>query len=145
LSGKPILDFDVIREPWNKYEITSDGAFLKTKIVITKIRKKQTGENKWEYNFDMQPILVILSDEKGTPDAKNYSQEELQAAVVKDDLRYTTVSEEWNEYVVDDGARLRIKSTVSRVGKTSLFDNTGTPQYWIELNNLAQVKSPRTG
>ena len=143
MSSKPQLDFDVIREPWNKYEI-SDGAVLKTKIVVTRIRKKQVGEKK-DYNFDMQHVIVVLTDENGTPDSKIYSAEELQAAVVKDDLRYTTVSEEWNEYVIDDGSRLRLKSTVTRVGKTSLFDKLGTPQYWVELNNIAQVRTPRPG
>jgi hypothetical protein len=144
LSGKPQLDFDVIREPWNKYQI-ADGAFLKTKLVITRIRKRQTSDNKADYSFDMQPILVILSDELGTPDPKNYSPEELQATVVKDDIRYDTISEEWNEYVIDDGSRLRIKSTVTRVGKTSLYGNDGTPQYWIESNQIAHVRTPRLG
>jgi hypothetical protein len=91
----------------------------------------------------MQPINIIMSDEKGQPDPKGYSIQELQAAIVKDDMRYDIISEEWNEYVIDDGSRLRIKSTVTRVAKTSLFDNTGTPQYYIKFNNIAQVKKPR--
>ena len=144
MSGKPQLDFDVIREPWNKYQIL-DGAVLKTKIVITRIQKQQTDQNKSNYSFDMQALLIILSDERGKPDPKNYSPAELQAAVIKDDLRYTIISEEWNEYVVDDGARLRLKSTVTRVGKTSLCDGAGIPQYWVELNNITQVKTPRPG
>jgi hypothetical protein len=143
MSGRPQLDFDVIKEPWNKYEI-ADGAVIKTKIVVTRIRKQQGGEGKVNYNFDMQNVIVALTDETGQADSKTYSPQELQAAIVKDDLRYTTISEEWNEYVVDDGARLRLKSTVTRVGKTSLFDKFGTPQYWIELNNIAQVRTPRT-
>ncbi|HEX9320249.1 MAG TPA: hypothetical protein VF884_15045 [Nitrososphaeraceae archaeon] len=143
MSGKPQLDFDVIKEPWNKYQLISDDAILKTKLVITRIRKKVLGDNKGEYGFDMQPIVVVLSDEIGAPDSKNYTAQEIQAAIVKDDLRYDTVTEEWNEYVIDDGSRLRIKSTVTRVAKTSLFDNMGTRQYYVEFNNIAQVKMPR--
>ena len=105
MSAKPQLDFDVMREPWNKYHV-SDGAYIKTKIVVTKIRKKMTGEKSWEYSDDMQSIIVTLSDVQGTPDTKTYSPSEIDAALINNELRYTIVSEEWNEYIIDDGARL---------------------------------------
>jgi hypothetical protein len=142
LSGKPQLDFDVFKEPWNKYQL-SDDAILKTKLVVTQIRKRVIEDNKADYSFDMQAIVVILTNEKGKPDTKNYSPQEIEAAVIKDDIRYDIITEEWNEYVIDDGSRLRIKSTVTRVAKTSLFDKMGTPQYSVEFNNIAQVKMPR--
>jgi hypothetical protein len=39
VSFKPKLDFDVVREPWNKYEL-ADGAVLKTKAIVTRVIKR---------------------------------------------------------------------------------------------------------
>jgi hypothetical protein len=142
VSFKPKLDFDVVREPWNKYEL-ADGAILKTKVVVTRIIKK-TSENNPEYGFDLKDFKIILTDEIGEPSPnKQYNQQEIQNAIIKDDIHYTTISEEWNEYVADDGSRLRLKTTVTRVAKTSLFDNKGIPVYLVEMSNIGQVKLPR--
>ena len=144
MSGKPHLDFDVVREPWNKYEL-ADGAVLKTKTILTKVRKQtrdEGGKQIESYSLEIQTISVILTDERGTPDTKVYSPQELQASIIKDDVRYTTLSEEWNEYVVDDGGRIRVKSTVARVSKSSKFDKNGEPVYWVESSNMAQIKPP---
>lgn len=141
MSGKPVFDFDVVREPWNKYEL-ADGCSLKLKVVLTKLRKKQVDEKNTNYDFDVQNLAVVLTDEKGPPDTKTYSPQELTAAIIKDDIRYTTTSEEWNEYVADDGARVRLKVTVTRVAKTSKFDKNGEPIYLVESGALAQIKRP---
>ena len=141
MSGRPILDFDVVREPWNTYELV-DGVKVKIKVIITKIRKIQTDEKTSNYNFDVQQLAVALSEERGPPDTKIYTPQDLQEATVKNDIRYTTVSEEWNEYVSDDGARLRIKATLSRVSKTSKFDRNGEPIYFTETGILTQVRPP---
>ena len=103
-----------------------------------------TGEKSWEYSDDMQSIIVTLSDVQGTPDTKTYSPSEIDAALINNELRYTIVSEEWNEYIIDDGARIPLKSTVTRIAKTSLFDSTGAPRYVVELNNITQATLPRT-
>lgn len=146
-----MLDFDVVKEPWNKYEL-ADGAVVKIKLVVTKVRKEQptipagstaTPANPVaNYNFDLQTIAVSMSEEKGTPDTRVYSPQELGAAVIKGDVRYTTVSEEWNEYVTDDGARVRLKVTLTRVSKTSKFDKNGDPIYLVESGVLANVRPP---
>lgn len=130
-----------MREPWNKYEL-ADGAIVKIKVVVTKVRKKQVDEKSGEYGFGSQTIAVVLSDEKGPPETRAYSPQELQEAVIKEDIRYTTISEEWNEYVLDDGARLRLKVTLVRVSKTSKYDKDGEPVYLTETSVMAQLKVP---
>lgn len=142
MSGHPVKDFDVVREPWNKYEL-QDGTVIKTKTVVTRIAVKKIDDKQAQVTYDMQGLTAVLTDEQGPASNKVYTQEEVQKAIVKDDVRYTTMSEEWNEYVTDDGTRLRLKSTVSRIAKTSLFDKNGSPIYWVEQNQLAQVKPPR--
>lgn len=145
MSGKPPLDFDVVREPWNKYEL-ADGAVVKVKLVVVRIKKNVSPDGKsGDYGFKVQSIAVAMSPEHGPPDTRAYSPEELAQAVTKEDIRYTTASEEWNEYVTDDGARLRIKNTLVRVAKTSKFDADGEPLYITETNAMAQLKLPTPG
>lgn len=139
-----LLDFDVVKEPWNKYEL-ADGTIVKIKAVVMRVRKQQTteaGKTTVNYNFDLQTLAVSISEEKGAPDTRVYTPADLQGAVVKSDIRYTTVSEEWNEYVTDDGARIRLKVTLTRVSKTSLFDKNGDPIYVVENGVLANVRPP---
>ena len=142
-SSRPI-DFDVVKEPWNKYELT-DGTVVKTKVVLTKLGKTILEGNKANFQIDVQVVSVILvpTELRGTPDTHVYSPQELQASIEKAEMRYTTLAEEWNEYVVDDGTRIRVKSTVTRIAKTTKYDKNGELIYLVETNNLVQIKSPR--
>ena len=139
-----LLDFDVVREPWNKYEL-QDGSILKIKVVLTKVIKRVVGQD-LTYDFETQNIIVtlVLDDLKGQPDTKSYSLQELQTAIVKDYIRYNTISEEWNEYVTDDGTRIRIKATLTSVARTSKYNKNGEPIYLVEVGAMAQVIPPRS-
>jgi hypothetical protein len=50
MSAKPLLDSDVVRQPWNKYEL-ADGSVLKLKVVLTKVRKRVV-DQKPVYEFE---------------------------------------------------------------------------------------------
>jgi hypothetical protein len=143
------IDFDVVREPWNKYEI-SDESVLKPKYVLTKIFKEKGGEKRGEtgvgYNIKGQNIVEIIyvpKELRGKPSKKAYSPEELKASVVAEDLSYRTLSEEWNEYALEDGSKLRIKLTVTTVSRSSLINNEGDPIYHIGNNVLLNAKPPK--
>jgi len=132
------LDFEVVKEPWNRYEL-ADGSRLKTKLVLTKVTKDEQDIRVNAYSFDFQNIAVVLTGERGPPSSKSYSQDEIRAATVKE-IQHQTISEEPNEYSVNDGGRIRIKSSVYHVTKTSLFDKSGKPIYWIDFNQIPQIK-----
>jgi|ERR1700730_4136895 hypothetical protein len=136
----PPLDFDVVREVWNRYEL-ADNAILKSRVILTEVIKT-TLTNQASYSFDFHPVNVVLTRERGTPDNHSYSPQELQQAITREDVRYTTQSEEWNEYVSDDGARIRVKATVVRVSKTSRFNAKGEPIYFVESSTMVSVKPP---
>ena len=146
-SNLPPLDFDVDREIWNKYEL-ADNSSLKIKIVLTGIKKikaeQQTQEKSpAKYSFDFQHIIVVLTNENGTPDNRVYSRQELQSSIIKDDIRFTTITQDWNEYIIDDGTRVKVQPIVMKVAKTSKFSKKGDPIYWVDLNVNAQVKPHR--
>ena len=101
---RPPLDFIVTREDWCRYDL-SDNSILKVKVVLTKVYK-----NQGQLMCEISPIHVILTNEKGDPDPKTYSAEELKTSI-NGDIRFTTVIEDWNEYVVDDGTTIKNSTT----------------------------------
>lgn len=140
---KPI-DFEILKEPWNKYEI-SDNSVLKTRFVLKKVLVKNLSENKKSFGFDGEHMNVIFCapEWKGTPDAKIYSPAELRESIDKEDMRYNTLSEEWNEYLLDDGTRIRLKTTVTGVVRTNKFDKIGDRVYLVDTNAIMNIKQPK--
>ena len=107
---RPPLDFIVTREDWCRYDL-SDNAILKVKVVLTRVYKQQG-----QLYSDFQPIYAILTNEIGAPDSNIKSLQVLQSSIVKD-VSFTTITQDWNEYVVDDGTIIRIQPIVTKVVK----------------------------
>lgn len=135
-------DFDIVREPWNKYEL-SDGTTLKTRIILQKVVRRQQGE-RTGYGTMTQNLQIVFAprERKGTPSNQTYSQQELQTSV-EQEVRYTTTAEEWNEYAVDDGSRIRFHMTVTRISRTSKFDSNGDPIYLVDSSIIGDISPPR--
>lgn len=129
------LDFVVVREDWCRYDL-SDDSILKVKVVLTKVYK-----NQGQPMCEIHPIHVILTNEKGDPDPIKYSTEDLKASINKD-IKFTTVIEDCNEYVVDDGTTIKIRPLVSKIAKTSKFDSKGFPRYICEIRGNMKMESP---
>jgi hypothetical protein len=129
------LDFIVTREDWCRYDL-SDNSILKVKVILTKVYK-----NLGQLMCEIHPIHVILTNEKGDPDPKKYSTEELIASINKD-IKFTTVIEDCNEYVVDDGTTIKIRPLVLKIAKTSKFDSKGFPKYICEIRGNMDMEPP---
>jgi len=146
------LDFDIIKEPWNKYSLR-DGSSLKCRYALHRILKREilkpdgSVEGKPQFAIEgqqMNAIIHTLQELRGPPATEKYSPEELQAAIVAEEIPYDTIAEEWNEYVAEEGTRVRVKQTVTKVSRTNKFDKAGFPVYIIESSALAEVKPPKT-
>ena len=70
---------------------------------------------------------------------KNILQD-LQANIDKPDMKFRISHEEWNEYRLDDGATIRMKSTLTNISRTKLRDGHGDPIYNVNTNMMIQVK-----
>lgn len=139
------LDFDVVREPWNRYEF-SEGPILKTKVILKSVSRKTEADGKIGYGLDFQHITAVGHvpiDLQGPPTDKKYSPQELQSSIVNDDVRYSTLREEWNEYVAEDGCKIRLKITVASVAKTDKCNNKGYPIYMIKVGVLPELRPPK--
>jgi len=138
------LDFEIIKEPWNKYEVI-DGAFLKTRFILKRVDMQPLGNDKFTFKIDGQPLYAIFGAPslKGTPTTQKYSPQELKDSIVQDGLGYNTLGEEWNEYILDDGTKIRVKSTVTKISRTDKFEGSGDPIYLVDTNAIVQVTKPK--
>ena len=132
---KPPIDFIVRREDWSRYDL-KDGAILKVKIILTRIHKKEK-----QVSTDILITQVVLTNESGTPDSTPYTQEQLRTFIQRE-IGFTTTSQDWNEYVADDGTRIKIQPMVSRIDKTSKFNNKGEPIYLTNIQGNIQITPP---
>lgn len=134
------IDFEIIKEPWNKYQI-SDNSVLKTRTILKKIERIIDGE-KTSFSIDAQTLTVIYPDPslKGPPNPKINTKEELMKAIDKPDMRYDTLSQEFNEYHLDDGTRIKIFSNVTGISRSTLKDAKGDPVYYVNSSNTIEMK-----
>jgi len=60
-------------------------------------------------------------------------------------LRFKTIKEDWNEYDLEDGTTLRMKSVVSDIVRVEgQYDQENNPVYLVKASNLVVVTSPDT-
>jgi len=145
MSEEVEYSFEVIREPWNIYELP-DGTLLKVKHVLKRVFKRRDPEGKISWETDVQAIITLShvpEKSKGPPSTTGYSHEQLLSQIVERDITYKTLSEEWNEYILEDGTKLRMKFTVARISKTDKFDRRGEPIYIVEHAMLPRIIPPR--
>jgi len=137
------LDFEITSEPWNRYEL-SDQARLKTRYILKNIyRSIKDGKSNYRGEGQAMSVIVVPEKLRKTPETKKYSPKDLLANIDKEDMKYRTVEEEWNEYLLDDGARIRMKVTVTKVSRTKLRDKNGDPIYSVDNNIMIQVREPK--
>jgi hypothetical protein len=141
------IEFEVLREPWNKYSV-DDGSYIKTRFIVTKFRKREptTSEEKMQYGFEGQNLMVaynVPQELKGPPSTKTFSPDELRQKST--DMRYSTVYEDWNEYVLEDGTAVRIKNTVVEIIRSDKTDRSGDPVYVVNTSQLLGFKPRARG
>ena len=145
MSSEREFDFDVLREPWNKYEL-EDGSYIKSKYVLTKfIKTEPDAQGKAKFGVEGQSLTVVYNAPlslKGTPSSAKRSSEDIKSSIERE-LNYKTIQEEWNEYIIEDGTKIRIKDTIARVSRTKLKDARGDPIYYVEHSTLVQGTPPK--
>jgi hypothetical protein len=147
-SNFSILDFKVVKEFWDAYNL-SDGTILKNRVILTGVKKLDNDhiDNKGnEYEFDFQSIqsFIFSKKSKGNPHTKFYTKQELDDSYKKEIL-CSTVSEKWNEYMINDnGTKLKLKSTVTGISKSDIFLQNGDPIYNVKIKILSKVIRPKT-
>jgi hypothetical protein len=141
-STTTTIDFKVIKEYWDSY-LLSDDTKLKSRVVLTGV-KKSTMNPSSEYEFDFQSIqsFVFSQKAKGSSHSKVYTKEELESALNKE-LSFSITSEKWNEYLLHDDTKVRLKNSVVGITKSDLYLQNGDPIYNVKIRVLSKVKRPK--
>lgn len=120
------LKFEPIREPWNTYE-TEDGAIIKVKVLLVKLMPDPESKNSYVLNTSNVVGIEAKPELRGQPTLKPGQIPEIQEKEVK----YRTVSEEWNEYRLENGETLKLKLVIAEISKGKGYDSYGEPIYNI--------------
>lgn len=145
ISGKD-LDFKVLKEDWNVYG-SSDGSIIKVRFVLLKVIKttEYGPDGEPVYGFASQNIIACKSPKNlmGRPTTPPPTQERL-ASEEMTEVAFTSKTENWNEYLVEDGTRLRIKLVVAKIKRTKFFDPMGYPVYNVVASTVTSVTAPNS-
>ena len=93
------LDFEVIKEPWNKYNLM-DGSNLKTKTVLMKVSRRTPEQGKPSYNIRSKNLVTAYNvpDNLKGPPAKGPVPPQDLKSVKKQEVGFSTLYEGWAEY-----------------------------------------------
>jgi hypothetical protein len=141
MSDLETLDFKVVKEYWDSY-LLSDDTKLKSRVVLTGVRKSKKDPSK-EYEFNFQSIQSFIFSDKaaGPAHKKLYTKEEVDSSYNKN-ITFSTTSEKWNEYLLEDNTRVRLKNTIAGVSKSDNYLQNGDPIYNVKIRVLSKVKRP---
>ena len=57
-------------------------------------------------------------------------------------VSFNPVLETWNEYTIEDGTVIRMRTIVTRVSRMGDPGSDGGPAYFVSSNNVLDVQSP---
>ncbi|MGD0496151.1 MAG: hypothetical protein ABSB28_08940 [Candidatus Bathyarchaeia archaeon] len=139
------LGFKSSKEDWNLYKL-EDDVLLKMKLVLIKVILREIDENgNPGYETNHQVVIGIIPPliALGKPADRIYSPKEIMDSITINDVKIAEViHEDWNEYLLDDTARLSIKLVLTQVSKTNLFDQKGEPIYNIQHQTILKGNVP---
>lgn len=142
MENRKHLDFEIIKEPWNKYSL-KDGSDLKTRIMLESVWSIEN-DGKKNYSVNIKNFTVVMCDPslQGMKNQTKYTKEQIQQNVEVEDCRYDTTSYEANEYLLDDGTRILIHSNITKISRTKLFNPVGDRIYNVNLGVNMTITSP---
>jgi hypothetical protein len=125
-------NFTTLKDEWSEYGI-EDGTIIRIKTIPLKLFKR--GQ---DYEMRATKALVAFSpiSARGSPSNTPLSDLVLQASLDKIDIKFEIIGEPWNEYQLDDGLKVFLKTVVTSISSTNLFDNYGEPVYVVQHQPL---------
>jgi len=149
------VNFEVVREGWNVYKL-EDGSLLKTKLVFIDVMAEKDFREKieraktekgvksgiWFSSSNVVGVEAPLGL-RGEPSTRTFSQDELRASVVKNDIDFEVIKETWNVYRLDKGIEVKARSSPINIARTSKFDSKGLPIYLVDSTVSIKVALPK--
>jgi hypothetical protein len=141
------VPFEVVREPWNIYDV-GHNLTLKVKVVLVKILKPPGVplDSAAELVFQTQPFFAVWAplESKKTPETREITSELMNESVIEDLDPKCVGGEVSNEYRLENGGFIRLKLIFNRVALTDLYGADGCPVIAIRHQIAPQIHMPRT-
>ena len=140
-SIKKELDFEIIKEPWNKYKL-EDGSILRIKNPILKFFLTDKLDNLGQPVYrvgGLNLISVMVPDElRGTPTP----DQTINPSDIISEMKFEILSEDWCEYKLEDGTISKSKIVMLKIVKTNKFNLGGEPIYSCNWQILTDKQVP---
>jgi len=149
------VEFETEKEGWNVYKL-EDGSLLKSKFVMITVMAERDFKEKIERArtekgvkgglwFSSNNVVGVEAPLKlrGEPSQGAFTQEELRASVVNNDIDFEVVKETWNVYKLEKGIILKTRSSPINVARTSKFDSKGLPIYLVDSTVSIKIALPK--
>ena len=141
--ARKYIDFEVIKESWNKYSL-QDGTKFKVRSILQSVWAEKVG-GKIKHNVEVAQHQVWLCDPtvQGKPSTEQYEPKQLEENIEVKRCPYTTIQYEPSEYVLDDGSRIVLHDTLVNIARTSLFNAVGDRIYIVTSTGQMSVAPPQ--
>lgn len=126
------LDFEILKEPWNKYTL-SDGSKLKTRVILKSVwAELKNGKKEYKIDFESKTEMFCDITLQGSSNKTKWTNEDYNKNIEVDNCRYDTIAYETTEYLLDDGTQIVIHSNIGKIKRTKLYNGKGDRIYLID-------------
>ena len=150
-----LVDFDVIRENWNMYDL-ADDTVIRTKNVLMAIidagpakESEASAPGMRKYGFGLKLLNVIHSPKhlRGSK-GKASPVSELEKFIVERNLKFRQIKDGGNSEYETKKSKIIVSTRIRQVDKTSKFDENGMPAYIVRIESqilLAEKPEEKAG
>lgn len=140
--GVDEVDFEVIKDNWSRYQLR-DGSLLRIRKPVVKILRTKVPDQFGRYNY-VTPTMNLY-DVIVPPNMKNAPSPDQQIGAndVLNEIEFDTINEDWSEYLLKNGTKIKIKPVLVKVTKTSKFNNFGDPIYLVDSQVIVRAEEPK--
>lgn len=130
------LDFNVVREEWNKYRLVG-GGFFRVKASLSSLTAVEASDGKQELSFAFKNAFYKdpSPSDKGTPS----SDPKTTAEDVVETPEFETISEPMNVYDVPERYVILARLKLNEIRKTRKFDAQGNRIYGYNMGSAISV------
>ena len=137
------LDFEIIKEPWNVYNLR-DGSKLKIRVILESAWYfNKDGKKNYSVNIKFSTIMLCDVSLQGSKNQTKWTKEQLAQNIEVENCQYDTLSYEANEYILDDTTRILIHTNLSGLSRTKLCNTVGDRIYIVNAQESIQVTPPK--
>lgn len=137
------LDFEVIEEHWNEYEL-EDNSRIKGRIIVKKIIGDP--HDPQYYAFELSPVMFsVYSPLVNRGETDNEPSPEEYNRLSSYEVRISRADEKYNRYrILRNGRVVKIKLEVSEITRlTNRFDSHGLPFYLMSYGHSIIMNEPK--